>query len=86
MTFLFPQLRDSYKSTIMPYHIFFGLLGYAMAVVAALLGLSEKAFFHMLVKTVIKTVLTLLTNIILSTGKTYPICPTRESLSTLLVC
>lgn len=47
VTFLYPQLRGSYKSTLLPYHIFFGLLGYVLEVIAALLGLSEKAFFKM---------------------------------------
>lgn len=31
----------------MPIHIFFGLLGFVMAVAATLLGISEKAFFVM---------------------------------------
>lgn len=48
VTFLFPQLKDPIKETVMPIHIFFGLLGFVMAVGAALLGLSEKALFHMM--------------------------------------
>lgn len=47
VTFLFPQLKDPIRETVMPAHIFFGLLGFVMAIGAALLGLSEKAFFHM---------------------------------------
>jgi cytochrome b-561 len=31
----------------MPVHIFFGLLGFVLAIAAALLGISEKAFFSM---------------------------------------
>lgn len=46
-TFLFPQLKEPIRETVMPIHIFFGLLGFVMAIAAALLGLSEKAFFHM---------------------------------------
>lgn len=47
VTFLFPQLRGSTRAAVMPYHIFFGFVGYMLAVVAALLGLAEKASFHM---------------------------------------
>uniref|UniRef100_A0A336M0G2 CSON009248 protein n=1 Tax=Culicoides sonorensis TaxID=179676 RepID=A0A336M0G2_CULSO len=46
VTFLFPQLKEPIRETVMPAHIFFGLLGFVMAIGAALLGLSEKAFFH----------------------------------------
>lgn len=31
----------------MPIHIFFGLLGFVLAICASLMGLSEKAFFAM---------------------------------------
>lgn len=47
VTFLFPQLRGSMRATVMPYHIYFGFLGYMLAVLAALMGLAEKASFHM---------------------------------------
>lgn len=47
VTFLFPEMRQPVKETIMPSHIFFGTLGFVMAIGAALLGFSEKAFFHM---------------------------------------
>lgn len=46
VSFLFPQVRAPLKEAIMPYHIFFGLTGYVLAIAAALLGISEKAFFH----------------------------------------
>lgn len=46
VSFLFPQVRAPLKEAIMPYHIYFGLTGYILAVAAALLGISEKAFFH----------------------------------------
>lgn len=31
----------------MPIHVYFGLLGFVMAIAASLMGISEKAFFHM---------------------------------------
>lgn len=31
----------------MPVHVFFGLLGFVMAIAASLMGISEKAWFHM---------------------------------------
>jgi len=46
VTFLYPQVRAPLKETIMPFHIYFGLTGYVLAVAAALLGISEKVFFH----------------------------------------
>ncbi|XP_063703213.1 plasma membrane ascorbate-dependent reductase CYBRD1 isoform X2 [Culicoides brevitarsis] len=46
VTFLFPQLKDVMREKIMPFHVIFGILGFVMAICAALLGLSEKAFFH----------------------------------------
>lgn len=47
VTFLFPELKMPIKETVMPAHVFFGVLGFVMAIGAALLGMSEKAFFHM---------------------------------------
>ena len=46
-SFLYPQIRAPLREAIMPYHIFFGLTGYVFAIAAALLGVSEKAFFSM---------------------------------------
>lgn len=43
VTFLFPQLKAAKREAIMPYHIFFGMSGFVLAIAAALLGLSEKA-------------------------------------------
>jgi cytochrome b-561 len=45
--YLFPMVREPMKVFYMPIHVFCGLLGYALALGAALLGLSEKAFFAM---------------------------------------
>lgn len=50
MTFLYPQLKGVQKEKILPIHIYFGLTGYILAIAAALLGISEKASFHMYVK------------------------------------
>lgn len=46
VSFLYPQVRAPLKEAIMPFHIYFGLTGYVLAVAAALLGISEKVFFH----------------------------------------
>jgi len=46
VSFLYPQVRQPLKETIMPLHIYFGLTGYVLAIAAALLGISEKVFFH----------------------------------------
>lgn len=45
-SFLYPLISAPQREAIMPLHIYFGLTGYILAVAAALLGLSEKAFFH----------------------------------------
>jgi len=46
-TYLFPTLKEPLRIYYMPIHIFFGLLGFAMAILACLMGISEKAFFAM---------------------------------------
>lgn len=43
--YLFPMIREPMKVFYMPIHIFCGLLGYVLALAAALIGLNEKAFF-----------------------------------------
>lgn len=45
--FLFPMVKEPLRVFVMPIHIFFGLLGFVLAIVACLLGISEKAFFGM---------------------------------------
>lgn len=45
--FLFPTFTEPIKETLMPAHVFFGTCGFVMAIGAALLGISEKAFFSM---------------------------------------
>jgi cytochrome b-561 len=47
VSYLYPGLRQNVKETYMPIHIFFGLCGFILSIAAALLGLSEKAFFTM---------------------------------------
>lgn len=41
------MFKESFRVFYMPIHIFFGLLGFVLAIVACLLGISEKAFFAM---------------------------------------
>jgi len=47
VSFLYPQVGGPLKSAYMPIHIYFGLLAFILAIISALLGISEKAFFHM---------------------------------------
>lgn len=46
VTFLFPQLKAAQKEKILPYHLFFGMTGFVLAIAAALLGLCEKAVLY----------------------------------------
>lgn len=46
-SFLFPKVKENLRIMYMPIHIFFGLLGFLMALIAVLMGLNEKAFFAM---------------------------------------
>lgn len=41
------MVREPLRIFYMPIHIFFGLLGFVLAIAACLLGLNEKAFFAM---------------------------------------
>jgi cytochrome b-561 len=47
VSYLFPMVKDHLRVLYMPIHIFFGLLGFVMAIATCLLGISEKAFFAM---------------------------------------
>jgi cytochrome b-561 len=47
VSFLLPGIRQQIKEAYMPIHIYFGICGFILAIVAALLGLSEKAFWSM---------------------------------------
>ncbi|XP_055625354.1 plasma membrane ascorbate-dependent reductase CYBRD1 [Toxorhynchites rutilus septentrionalis] len=44
-SYLFPGVRDQLRATYMPVHVFFGVLGFVLAIAASLLGLLEKAIF-----------------------------------------
>ncbi|XP_066996757.1 transmembrane ascorbate-dependent reductase CYB561 [Anabrus simplex] len=43
VTFLFPGLKPGLRAVYLPVHVFFGLMGFVCSLVAALLGLLEKA-------------------------------------------
>ncbi|XP_033607634.1 cytochrome b561 isoform X2 [Cryptotermes secundus] len=45
VTFFFPGLQSPLRATYMPVHVFFGLAGFIAAVIAALLGLTEKVLW-----------------------------------------
>jgi cytochrome b-561 len=45
--YLFPLTKEHVRILYMPIHIFFGLLGFILAIATCLLGISEKAFFAM---------------------------------------
>ncbi|KAJ6642444.1 Plasma membrane ascorbate-dependent reductase CYBRD1 [Pseudolycoriella hygida] len=47
VSFLYPQIAGPNKMVYMPIHIYFGLLAFVLAIIAALLGITEKAIFHM---------------------------------------
>lgn len=47
VSFLYPQMNVPQREAFMPIHIFFGMAGYVLAIAAALLGLSEKAYFKL---------------------------------------
>lgn len=38
-------MKQPTRTMFMPIHIFFGLLGFILAIASAVLGISEKAFF-----------------------------------------
>jgi cytochrome b-561 len=43
--YLFPKVKENVRVFYMPIHVFFGLLGFILALVTVMMGLSEKAFF-----------------------------------------
>lgn len=46
-SFLIPMISMPMREKMMPYHVFFGISGYVLAIAAALLGLAEKASFRL---------------------------------------
>ena len=45
VSFLFPKLSDGLRAAYMPHHKFWGLVIFGMVIAAALMGITEKAFF-----------------------------------------
>ncbi|XP_008179951.1 cytochrome b reductase 1-like isoform X1 [Acyrthosiphon pisum] len=45
VSFLFPGIAAQYKEAVMPYHIFFGIFNFVLAIATSVLGFSEKLFF-----------------------------------------
>ncbi|XP_068141794.1 plasma membrane ascorbate-dependent reductase CYBRD1 isoform X1 [Drosophila tropicalis] len=45
VAYLAPGIRENYKIAMMPFHIYFGLFGFVLAIASALMGLTEKAIF-----------------------------------------
>lgn len=43
--YLFPKVKENVRILYMPIHIFFGLLGFILALIATFMGLTEKAMF-----------------------------------------
>lgn len=49
MTYLYPGIAAQYKEAIMPYHIFFGVFNFVLAVATSVLGFGEKLIFKLYV-------------------------------------
>ena len=47
IAYLVPGTKEPLKEFYMPYHVYFGLTGFVLAIAAALMGLLEKAIFSM---------------------------------------
>ncbi|CAH1738057.1 transmembrane ascorbate-dependent reductase CYB561-like isoform X2 [Aphis gossypii] len=45
ISFLYPEIAMKYKEAVMPYHIIFGVLTFALSIVTSVLGFSEKIIF-----------------------------------------
>lgn len=45
LAYLSPGMRIGYKQALMPYHIYFGIFGFVLAIASALMGLTEKAIY-----------------------------------------
>lgn len=43
--YLFPKVKENFRVLYMPIHVFFGLLGFILAMIATFMGLTEKAIF-----------------------------------------
>jgi cytochrome b-561 len=47
VSFLFPKLSEAVRRTYLPYHRFFGIVIFVLCCTAALMGITEKAFFSL---------------------------------------
>lgn len=48
-SFLYPLITPQQRENVMPFHVYFGISGYVLAIAAALMGLNEKAIFKLYV-------------------------------------
>lgn len=49
VSFLYPGIAAAYRETVMPYHVFFGIFNFALAIATSVLGFSEKLIFALYV-------------------------------------
>lgn len=49
-SFLYPLISPQQRENVMPFHVYFGVTGYVLAIAAALMGLNEKAIFKLSVQ------------------------------------
>ena len=47
VSFLFPKLSDGLRAAYLPHHKFWGLVIFVLVCAAALMGITEKAFFSL---------------------------------------
>jgi len=46
---MYPGIAAQYKEAVMPYHIFFGIFNFILAVATSVLGFGEKLIFTLCV-------------------------------------
>lgn len=73
MSFLYPGIAAQYREAVMPYHIFFGIFNFILAIATSVLGLCEKLIFALYVFTNDKYIndILLITNVLLNRDKEY---------------
>jgi len=49
VSFLYPGIAAEYRAAIMPYHFFFGVFNFALAIATSVLGFGEKLIFALFV-------------------------------------
>jgi len=49
VSFLYPEVAVQYKRVIMPYHIYFGVFTFVLAIATSVLGFGEKLIFSLYV-------------------------------------